>query len=75
MYIKSGSQSEYIKRIQFTDIEGNEIGKSLDEILAQIKRRNRKAFDEYLFHKVNNICYNYDDAVIAGSEHAIIVGD
>lgn len=53
MYLKSGSQSEYIKKIKFVDMQGNELGKSLDEIFAGIKKKDRRVFDEYLFHKYN----------------------
>ncbi len=53
MYIQSGSQSEYIKKVKFVDMDGNEIGKSLDEIFSGIKKKERGLFDEYLFHKYN----------------------
>ncbi|MBP3447738.1 MAG: hypothetical protein J6K51_01810 [Clostridia bacterium] len=53
MYIQSGSQSEYIKKVKFVDMDGNEIGKSLGDIFSGIRKKDRRAFDEYLFHKYN----------------------
>lgn len=55
MYLQSGSTAEYIKKVSLVDPEGKSIGKSLDDIFMQIKRGDRKDFDEYLFHK-----YNYE---------------
>ncbi len=53
LYRQSGSTSEYIKKVKLVDLNGKEVGKSLDEIFFGIKKKDRKAFDEYLFHKYN----------------------
>ena len=54
-------------------IEGQPLTKS-----HNIRRKGAVRYD-FLFvrdsYKVNNICYNYDNAIKAGSDHAMIVGD
>ena len=54
-------------------IEGQPLTKS-----HNIRRKGAVRYD-FLFvrdsYKVNNMCYNYDNAIKAGSDHAMIVGD